>query len=98
MIALSQATYGHGTVVAANDQHTVIEFDEHGSRTFSTRLVRLERSTVAAPQKPVKTRLARAGAREAGGRQGRELTPTSAREPRRGRLVCQQDRRHPPAH
>jgi hypothetical protein len=53
---VSQATYGHGTVISANDQHTVIEFDEHGSRTFSTRLVRLERSTVAAPQKPAKTR------------------------------------------
>ena len=45
-----------GTVTVANDHHTVIEFDEHGPRTFATRLVRLEASATAAPPKPVKTR------------------------------------------
>ena len=53
---VSQSQYGHGTITVANDHHTVIEFDEHGSRTFATRLVRLERSTTLAPPKPVKTR------------------------------------------
>jgi hypothetical protein len=53
---VSQSQYGHGTVTAANEYHTVIDFDEHGSRTFATRLVRLERSSTAAPVKPVKTR------------------------------------------
>ena len=29
-----QPTYGLGTLVEVNDQHTVIDFDEHGRRTF----------------------------------------------------------------
>jgi hypothetical protein len=41
-------------VIATNEFHTVIEFDEHGTRTFSTRLVRLERSSTAAPTKKAK--------------------------------------------
>jgi hypothetical protein len=53
---VSQAQYGHGTILIANDHHIVIDFDEHGSRTFATRQVRLERSTTAAPPKPTKTR------------------------------------------
>ena len=53
---VSQAQYGHGTITLANDHHTVIDLDEHGCRTFATRLVQLERSATAAPPKPVKTR------------------------------------------
>lgn len=53
---VSQAQYGDGTITAANDYHTVIDFDAHGLRTFATRLVRLERSTTLAPPKPAKTR------------------------------------------
>lgn len=34
-----QATYGPGTVLEANDQHTVIHFDRGGRRTFSANLV-----------------------------------------------------------
>ena len=44
-----QPQYGSGTVADANDRHTIIDFDEHGLRTFSTPLVTLERSTVPAP-------------------------------------------------
>ena len=46
---VSQQQYGAGTVTAVNEYHTVIDFDEHGSRTFSTALVQLERSSTAAP-------------------------------------------------
>ena len=53
---VSQAQYGDGTITASNDNHTVIDFDAHGSRTFSTRLVQLDRTTTLAPPKPVKTR------------------------------------------
>ena len=53
---VSQQQYGDGTVTAANEYHTVIDFDAHGSRTFSTSRVHLERSNTAAPEKPVKTR------------------------------------------
>jgi hypothetical protein len=55
---VSQPQYGHGTVTAVNEYHTIVDFDEHGSRTFATPLVRLERSETAAPAKPVKTRRA----------------------------------------
>ena len=37
-----QPTYGPGTLVEVNEHHTVIDFDEHGRRTFATRLVALQ--------------------------------------------------------
>ena len=57
---VSQAQYGNGTITAANEYHTVIDFDEHGSRTFATPIVRLERSDTTAPPKRVKARRASA--------------------------------------
>jgi hypothetical protein len=53
---VSQAEYGDGTVTAANEYHTVIDFDAHGSRTFATPLVRLDPSATPAPPKAVKPR------------------------------------------
>jgi hypothetical protein len=53
---VSQPQYGPGTVTAANEIHTTIDFDEHGSRPFSTPLVKLERSSTLAP---VRTKPAR---------------------------------------
>jgi len=44
-----QPQYGTGTVAATNEYHTTIDFDDHGLRTFSTALVKLERSTTLAP-------------------------------------------------
>lgn len=52
---VSQPQYGHGTVTVSNGYHTIIDFDEHGSRIFSTTLVRLEHSSTPAPVK-TKTR------------------------------------------
>lgn len=51
---VSQLQYGTGTVTEANERHTVIDFDEHGIRTFSTPIVTLERTTVAAPARAKK--------------------------------------------
>ena len=58
---VSQPQYGAGTVTEANERHTVIDFDEHGIRTFSTPLVTLERTSVAAPTrvKPARAKRAR---------------------------------------
>jgi hypothetical protein len=53
---VSQAQYGDGTVMVADEFHTVIDFDVHGSRTFSTRLVQLDRTSTIAPPKPAKGR------------------------------------------
>jgi len=53
---VSQLQYGAGTVTAANDIHTTIDFDDHGCRTFSTPLVKLERSTTLAPVRAKATR------------------------------------------
>ena len=53
-----QAQYGAGTIVDVNEHHTVIEFDEHGTRRFSTRIVVLETTTTPAPAR-------KAGARRA---------------------------------
>lgn len=49
---VSQPQYGAGTVAAANEYHTTIDFDEHGPRTFATPLVKLERSATVAPPRP----------------------------------------------
>ena len=51
-----QATYGPGTLVEVNEHHTVIDFDEHGRRTFASRIVVLQATNEPAPNKPAKTR------------------------------------------
>jgi len=48
--------FGNGTITMANDRHTVIDFDEHGSRMFSTPIVRLAPTSTPAPERPVKRR------------------------------------------
>jgi hypothetical protein len=48
---VTQPQYGDGTVTAANDRHTIIDFDDHGSRTFITVLVQLQRASTIAPVK-----------------------------------------------
>lgn len=55
-----QPTYGTGTLVEVNEHHTVIEFDEHGRRTFSTRLVTLQSSSEPAPAKSARKRVVKA--------------------------------------
>lgn len=54
-----QANYGFGTLVEVNEHHTVIEFDEHGRRVFSTRLVVLQASNEPAPAKAPRKRAAK---------------------------------------
>ena len=53
---VSQATYGPGTITLANEYHTIVDFDGHGTRTFRTSLVQLERSQTLAPDRPQRTR------------------------------------------
>ena len=53
---VTQPTYGAGTLVEVNEHHTVIDFDEHGRRTFSTRLVTLQATNEPAPHKASGTR------------------------------------------
>ena len=47
-----QPQYGAGTVTAANEFHTVIDFDEHGLKTFATGRARLDPSSTPAPARP----------------------------------------------
>ena len=49
---VAQTTYGAGTVTLTNKYHTVIEFDECGSRTFATHMVQLEPTNTPAPERP----------------------------------------------
>lgn len=53
---VSQSQYGPGTVTAVDERHTIIVFDEHGTRTFITAIVKLEASDT---EKPVKAKRAR---------------------------------------
>lgn len=63
---VAQAQYGAGTIVDVNEHHTVIEFDEHGVRRFSTRIVVLESTNTPAP------------ARRGGARRTKRRTPPQA--------------------
>jgi hypothetical protein len=63
---VSQATYGPGTLVEVNEHHTVIDFDEGGRRTFSTRLVTLAPTNEPAPAKAARKRATKAKAKDAG--------------------------------
>jgi hypothetical protein len=53
---VAQMSYGAGTVTLANEYHTIIDFDEHGLRTFVTRIVQLEPSNTIAPERPKRAR------------------------------------------
>jgi hypothetical protein len=54
-----QPNYGAGTILEYNEHHVVIEFDEHGKRTFSTRLVVLQSTSEPAPAKAARKRASR---------------------------------------
>ena len=54
-----QPTYGAGTLVEVNEHHTVIDFDEHGRRTFATRLVTLQATNEPAPARAARKRAAK---------------------------------------
>ena len=58
-----QPTYGSGTLVEVNEHHTVIDFDEHGRRVFSTRLVVLQATNEPAPAKAARKRATKAKAK-----------------------------------
>ena len=51
-----QPTYGPGTLDEVNEHHTVIDFDEHGRRVFSTRLVVLQATNEPAPTRAKKVK------------------------------------------
>jgi hypothetical protein len=55
-----QPTYGPGTLVEVNEHHTVIEFDEHGRKTFASRLVILQTTNEPAPAKTPRKRATKA--------------------------------------
>jgi hypothetical protein len=54
-----QPTYGAGTILEYNEHHVVIEFDESGKKTFSTRLVTLQTTNEPAPAKAARKRAPR---------------------------------------
>jgi hypothetical protein len=54
-----QPNYGAGTIVEYNENHVVIEFDENGKKTFSTRLVVLQTTNEPAPAKAARKRAPR---------------------------------------
>lgn len=56
---VEQANYGKGTILEYNDHHVVIEFDEHGKKTFVTRIVQLQSTSEPAPAKAVRKRAPR---------------------------------------
>ena len=51
---VAHTQYGDGTINRMNEYHTVIDFDAHGVRTFSSPRVVLSASSTPAPVKPVK--------------------------------------------
>jgi hypothetical protein len=65
---VTQPNYGPGTVTEANTYHTVIEFDQHGVRTFVTDRVVLEPTDEPAPARTRGGRAKRAPRKKAEGK------------------------------
>lgn len=63
-----QPTYGPGTLVEVNEHHTVIDFDEHGRKTFASRLVTLQSTSEPAPARASRKRAAKAKPKGADGK------------------------------
>ena len=61
---VSQPQYGTGTIRLVDEYHTVIDFDEHVIRRFSTSMVKLERSSTVEPGKPPKRTRKKAAPKE----------------------------------
>jgi hypothetical protein len=59
---VTHTQYGDGTLVSSNEYHTVIDFDAHGKRTFSSPRVVLSASSTLAPVKPVRRRVTKKAA------------------------------------
>ena len=53
---INHQVYGDGSITEMNNYHTVILFDEHGSKKFVTSMVKLAHSDTAAPEKPIRRR------------------------------------------
>lgn len=62
--------YGLGVISEADPEYTVIEFDEHGSKKFLTRLVSLQSSD----EPPPKRRRARKATKKADGTTAKKKT------------------------
>lgn len=60
---VAHSQYGDGTVSSVNEYHTVIDFDAHGVRTFSSPRVVLVPTSTPAPVKPAKGARKRAAAK-----------------------------------
>ena len=51
-----QASYGSGTVESSDERYTIIDFDNHGRRTFVSDMVALDKSDEPAPDRPAAKR------------------------------------------
>ena len=61
---VKQSAYGSGTVTSSDERYTVVEFDEHGRKTFVTDMVTLDKSDEPAPNKPDKAKRRKKAATE----------------------------------
>ena len=59
------SAFGTGTIKELSERYMTIAFDEVGTRKFLNEIVRLERSTVPAPDKPVRVKKAKAAPKAA---------------------------------
>ena len=53
---VSHSQYGPGTLTDINEHHTVIDFDNHGTHRFVTRLVVLESTNEPPPPRASRAR------------------------------------------
>ena len=60
---ITQPNYGTGTVESSDERYTVIDFDNHGRRTFVSSLVALDKSDEPAPDRPAGARRQKAPAK-----------------------------------
>jgi hypothetical protein len=51
---VAQPNYGAGTIIDADPRYTIIDFDQHGRRTFLTAVVALVPTSEPAPSRKTK--------------------------------------------
>lgn len=57
---VNNPAFGSGTISHVDTQYTTIQFDEHGTKKFLTKMVKLEHTSIPAPERPARASKAKA--------------------------------------
>jgi len=79
-IRIDHKVFGLGTVVEADDHHTMIDFDESGTRKFVTSMVKYEPSDAPPPEKPRRKKATKKKAKKAAKKTAKKTAKKAAKK------------------